>query len=396
LYQTSSIPGLSPIGGTFNQDDELATESYDQDGNVITSGGKTFAYDTENHLTSVNGSAVTMVYDGDGNRVKKIVSGVTTQYLIDDLNPTGYPQVVEELTSGAVSRTFTYGLQRISQNQLVSNTWTPSFYGYDGLGTVRQLTNSSGTITDTYDYDAFGNKINSTGTTPNDFLYRGEEFDSDLSLYYLRARYMNPLTGRFMSRDPLDGDFSEPLSLHKYLYADGDPVNRRDPSGLSDLVEVGGEESEISEGSVAGEEAEAKEVSCIYQTAGAALDLVVPGAGQVLESVVPQWKSCKAKAKSCSNGNTGFRAVSEKELYSINEFGFTPSPMGGEVKYFSNTVQQAWKFAQIMYKDGNFGIVKGEFPCSVPVDLINPATEGPGFTVANQYLSQGIPTILWP
>jgi RHS repeat-associated protein len=49
--------------------------------------------------------------------------------------------------------------------------------------------------TDTYDYDAFGNKINSTGTTPNSYLYRGEAFDSDLSLYYLRARWMSPLTG---------------------------------------------------------------------------------------------------------------------------------------------------------------------------------------------------------
>jgi hypothetical protein len=125
------------------------------------------------HLTSMNGAAVQIVYDGDGNRVKKIANGATTQYLVDDLNPTGYPQVAEELTSGAVSRTYTYGLQRISQNQLISSTWTPSFYGYDGLGTVRQLTSTTGAITDTYDYDAFGNKINSTGTTPNNYLYRG-------------------------------------------------------------------------------------------------------------------------------------------------------------------------------------------------------------------------------
>ncbi len=47
----------------------------------------------------------------------------------------------------------------------------PSFYGYDGFGTVHQLTNSAGAVTDTYEYDAFGNKVNSTGTTPN-YLYR--------------------------------------------------------------------------------------------------------------------------------------------------------------------------------------------------------------------------------
>jgi hypothetical protein len=123
------------------------------------------------------------------------VSGVTTRYLVDELNPTGYPQVIDELTGASVTRTYTYGLQRISEDQVISNTWTPSFYGYDGGGNVRQLTNSARTVTDTYDYDAFGNKINSTGTTPNNYLYRGEQFDSDLSMYYLRARYYNPLTG---------------------------------------------------------------------------------------------------------------------------------------------------------------------------------------------------------
>ena len=61
--------------------------------------------------------------NGNGNRVAKTVSGVTTRYLVDDLNPTGYAQVVEELSGGAaVQRQYTYGLQRISQNQLVSST----------------------------------------------------------------------------------------------------------------------------------------------------------------------------------------------------------------------------------------------------------------------------------
>src|ERR1017187_7256136 len=62
-------------------------------------------------------------------------------------------------------------------------------------------------------------------------FYRGEQSDSDLGLYYLRARYYNPATGRFLSRDPLDGNAKEPASLHKYLYAGGDPVNHIDPRG---------------------------------------------------------------------------------------------------------------------------------------------------------------------
>jgi RHS repeat-associated protein len=99
------------------------------------------------------------------------------------------------------------------------------------------LTNLAGTVTDTYSYDTFGNLLNSTGTTPNSYLYRGEQYDPNLGLYYLRARYMNPVTGRFMSRDPNAGRLKDPKSLHKYLYASGDPVNRIDPRGREDLEE---------------------------------------------------------------------------------------------------------------------------------------------------------------
>lgn len=96
----------------------------------------------------------------------------------------------------------------------------------------------------TYEYDAFGNQITHTGTTPNNYLYRGEQWDPDLNLYYLRARYYNPLSGRFMSRDPNNPQLIgpdkipiDPRMLHKYLYAEGDPVNGVDPTGRADYIE---------------------------------------------------------------------------------------------------------------------------------------------------------------
>src|SRR5208283_3683071 len=198
-----------------------------------------FAYDFENRLKSMTAGSVTVTieYDADGNRVTKTVNGVTTRYLVDDLNPTGYAQVVEEVTAGAVTRQYTYGLQRISQTQQIANAWTPAFYGYDGGGTVRLLTDSTGSVTDTYDYDAWGNTVNTTGSTPNVYLYRGEQYDSDLNLYYLRARYFNPLTSRFLTKDPAAGNVNEPRSLHRYLYTYADPVNGRDPSGRFNLGE---------------------------------------------------------------------------------------------------------------------------------------------------------------
>jgi RHS repeat-associated protein len=80
-------------------------------------------------------------------------------------------------------------------------------------------------------YDAFGNLVHSTGTTPNNYLFAGEQFDPDLNLYYNRARYLNVSTGRFWTMDSYEGFGKEPLTLQKYLYADGNPVNSSDPTG---------------------------------------------------------------------------------------------------------------------------------------------------------------------
>jgi RHS repeat-associated protein len=188
--------------------------------------------------SQIRHGALSMVYDGDGNRVSETAAGVTTKYLVDTLNPTGYSQVLDELVNGSVTKTYTYGLQRISENQLVGSTWTPSFYGYDGHGNVRFLANSAGTVTDTYTFDAFGAPIASTGTTANNFLYSGEWLDPNLSFYNLRARYYNMLTGRFETMDPYAGRIMDPATLHKYTYTRNNPTNRVDPSGRVDIIEV--------------------------------------------------------------------------------------------------------------------------------------------------------------
>lgn len=189
-------------GGSFFSDnnDRLTTDQYDNNGNTTSSAGIVNTYDFENRM--LTHGAVSMVYDGDGNRVSETVGGTTTKFLVDSLNPTKLPQVMDETVSGAVTRTYAYGLSRISENQLVGSTWTLAFYGYDGHGNARFLTNSAGAITDSYTFDAFGVPISMTGTTPNNFLYSGEQFDSSTGLYYLRARYFNAATARFMTMDP--------------------------------------------------------------------------------------------------------------------------------------------------------------------------------------------------
>ncbi|HEY3039666.1 MAG TPA: RHS repeat-associated core domain-containing protein [Pyrinomonadaceae bacterium] len=237
LARTSTLSALPSTSSTYDANDRLASDSYDASGNTTSASGNAYAYNFENRIKSVNSGAVTITYDGDGNRVAKTTGGVTTKYLVDELNPTGYAQVLEEVTGGAVQRRYTYGNSLVSQNQLVAGDWAASFYGADAHGSTRLLTDVTGSITDAYTYDAFGNLIAQAGATPNSYLYNAEQFEGDLGSYYLRERHYQPQSGRFLTRDPFSGFINEPRTLHKYGYVGADPVNLIDPSGLTETTE---------------------------------------------------------------------------------------------------------------------------------------------------------------
>jgi RHS repeat-associated protein len=165
------------------------------------------------------------------------VNGVTTRYLVDDLSPSGYSQVVEELVDGSVQRVYTHGNRPISQDQQLNGQWQASFYGYDAHGNVRFLTGADGAVTDTYDYDAFGVLTSSTGVTPNPYLFNGQQYDRDLGLYFKRARYYSQDRGRFLTMDPVPGRTAEPATLHRYVFGHADPVNRMDPCGTTAILD---------------------------------------------------------------------------------------------------------------------------------------------------------------
>ncbi|HEX7152041.1 MAG TPA: PKD domain-containing protein [Thermoanaerobaculia bacterium] len=229
--RTSTVAGIPTSSATYDANDRSETDTFDLNGNTTASLGTSYVYDFENRIVSVDNGRVTFVYDGDGNRVSMTVGGVTTEYLVDDRNPTRYAQVVEERVGGTVQRVFTWGRGLLTQRRLDQGSWKTSYYGNDAHGSVRMLTDESGAVTDTYVYDAFGILLQRTGTTPNDYLYAGEHFDAPTGLYYLRARYYRPQTGTFFTADTYEGDVAKPQSRHKYLYTEADPVNNVDPSG---------------------------------------------------------------------------------------------------------------------------------------------------------------------
>jgi RHS repeat-associated protein len=93
------------------------------------------------------------------------------------------------------------------------------------------LTNGSGTATDTYTYDVFGAIRSQTGSSPNYWLFTGQQMDGDSGLYFLRARYYDPSTGRFLGRDPI-------MAAEPYAYVGNNRVNLVDPYGLFGLGDI--------------------------------------------------------------------------------------------------------------------------------------------------------------
>jgi RHS repeat-associated protein len=228
------VSGIPNQSSSYDNDDRLLADGWDANGNTLTINGNQYGYDSENRLLALNTSQAHYIYDGDGQLVSKMAGGVTINYLVDDQTPAGYTQIAEERVSGAVAKSYVYGPQRISMRD-GSGLY---YYGTDAHSGVRLLLGSSGNITDTWDYDAFGKVIARTGSTTNDFTYRGEQMDSALGLQYLRARWVDPGKGRLWTRDTWEGLNREPLGLNGYSYAMSDPINQIDPSGNISYYEL--------------------------------------------------------------------------------------------------------------------------------------------------------------
>jgi RHS repeat-associated protein len=211
---------------------ETITYTYDASGRTETktdnSGVTTYGWADNDRMVSVilPSKTVTYTYDTDGNKVSMNDGVETKNYLVDMIQP--YAQVIAEYeNTNSLTAEYVYGLERISQGR----TGTVHVFLADGQGSIRELTDGTGNVTDTYSYFAFGEILNRTGSTENEWTYTGEAFDPNLGFIYLRARWMNPENGRFVSVDPFEGINNLPFTLHRFFYANQSPLNFSDPSG---------------------------------------------------------------------------------------------------------------------------------------------------------------------
>ena len=169
-----------------------------------------------------------------GERLQQTLGGVTTRYA-PDLNN----DLAQVLSDG--SNTYLYGPStgsggRIAQQNIVGR----QYYLGDALGSVRQLTNAVGSVTLARSYEPFGKLLSSAGNPLAKYSFTGE-WQDPTGLIFLRARYYDPATGRFISKDPVRGIATLPQTLNPYTYAVNNPIRYTDPSGeIIPLLVAGG------------------------------------------------------------------------------------------------------------------------------------------------------------
>ncbi|MBP9172248.1 MAG: hypothetical protein KBG48_33100 [Kofleriaceae bacterium] len=250
---------VARVDSTYDDNDRLlgetgtgpaVTYSYDAAGQLLArtdgAGTSTFSYDAAHRLVAATTptTSVAYSYDPDGLRQSQTVDGVTTRFVTD---PTfEHAQVIAEVAADGSETHYTYGLTRLARHRGGASAYLHS----DALGSLRAATSSAGTLAERWNYHAFGTvdshvddagqAVPLTGADAHSFLFAGEQYSPSLNLYYLRARHYAPAIGRFTQADTYRGRDREPLTLHRYGYAHGNPITGRDPSGMStNLVDTG-------------------------------------------------------------------------------------------------------------------------------------------------------------
>ena len=222
---------------------ETISYAYDANGNLISetsSGGTltTYQWNARDELTGVNieeNGATTEIeyqYDLAGNRVSISVDGNQVNYLVDVTRE--LPVVLAEYSEVGITREFIYSDRIISSD---TGSGDLTFYHGDHINSVIAQTDTSSTLVSQIGRDSFGNVLSLTGLE-SDFGLAGEPVDATSGLTYLRARNLDTQTGRFISTDPFDGARNNPASLHRYLYAENNPLVNVDPTGEYTLTQV--------------------------------------------------------------------------------------------------------------------------------------------------------------
>ena len=218
----------------YNEKNQLVEEespadrkqfSYDRQGGIIeeknAAGIRLFSYNSRHQQTRVEtetGSVQENRYDAEGLRFELLENGRRTSFVYHD----GELLQEEGREEQEISYHLGAGMEAFRRGQELS------YYHRDEQLSTVFVTDGQGEIRNSYQYDAFGIPLETTEQLNNRIRYTGQQYDELTEQYYLRARYYNPVAGRFMQEDVYQGD-----GLNLYAYCGNNPVVYDDPSGYA-------------------------------------------------------------------------------------------------------------------------------------------------------------------
>jgi RHS repeat-associated protein len=246
------------------------------------------------------------------------------------------------------------------------------YYQHDQYGSTRLLTNSTGAVAASYTFNANGAMTAHTGTADTPLRWNGQYQDSDTALYYLRARYYDPSTAQFLTRDPL-----EQLTGSAYGYGGNDPINNSDASGLCPFCVA----FVVGAGIGAGMDLGFQMLNNYSNGCGLFSNIdwgqvAVSGLIGGVSGVGGEWlagarvlQETGVAAKSVDEGVVLFRHVSPGELADIGEHGFRagPNSLGG--KWFAESGEHASQWGRVL-NNGEGSVVKVRVPDSFANQLM--------------------------
>lgn len=212
---------ISSVTYTYDESGRMVMVQTDSDGDGNINSSVTYTYDTSNHC-------VTETID-DGTTVS------THSFLFDPENVTGYGKQIEEHIDGQLSKTFFIGHMIIAQHDATNGLLN---FIQDGHCNTRALINTAAAIVQRFSFDAYGKTLTAENYThADDALTMWLNPDGAYSIATGLTNHIERWRdgARFMSLDSYSGNNSDPISLHKYLYANGNPVVGVDPSGMFSL-----------------------------------------------------------------------------------------------------------------------------------------------------------------
>jgi RHS repeat-associated protein len=231
-------PGVN--GFTYGAGEQVSSFSYDALGRVTQDSLNSYTWDLAGELTAYSGAngSASFVYDGFGMRVSSTSGGVSQSFVWN--YALGLPSIATVQVGGADQRYYVYAPNGVLLYAIDAAGNVRHWYHFDETGSTLFLTNDAGQVTDTYGITPYGESVTATGNTPNPFKWLGEwgvMQEGVTDLYYMRARYYDGTSARFLSRDPVQ--HSDPQAMNPYQYAAASPLSRIDPTGAADQSRLG-------------------------------------------------------------------------------------------------------------------------------------------------------------